>query len=479
MWGKKCAGTLIIYTNSSETGQNFTLCHQERPDSIPGRNIATNLHTLNDIVKYANSKNVEAAILFLDQEKAFNRVDHQFLLKTLKHLNFGDNSISWIEIILKDISSQIKINGFLSDDILIAWGVRQGDPLSALLYVIIAEVLGNLIRSNKDINGITINSIEQKILQYADDTQIIVTNDKSINDVFQQLRLNEDATGVNVQKTEGLFIGKWKNRHDKSFDCEWTNDKVFTLGLGIGNKDTSEIIFTEQLAKIKSIGSFWKPRKLSLIGRVHVVNIFLLSRLWYRTEIFSIPTHILHELESFILDFVLAGKKHEVNKQLMSANLDQGGLKLVNIQNKITSQRIVWLLKLCSMKQACFTRVVAEEQIGHFEAGYHGLDFLKTNSDCFPIHSNDKFYEEVIKASNKVNIEYILMEEEQLMEEHIFGSPRILDSSGKSYKIIKELASIDIFRVRDLSFKPGRKHYNKVFNSIKKLRNIYLSYQAN
>ena len=59
------------------------------------------------------------AILFLDQEKAFDRVDHQFLLKTLKHLNLGDNFISWTEIILKDISSQIKINGFLSDDILI------------------------------------------------------------------------------------------------------------------------------------------------------------------------------------------------------------------------------------------------------------------------------------------------------------------------------------------------------------------------
>ena len=230
------------------------------------------MHTLNDIVKYANSKNVEAAILFLDQD----RVNHQFLLKTLKHLNFGDNFISWIEIILKDISSQIKINGFLSDDILIARGVRQGDPLSALLYVTIAEVLGNLIRSNKDNNGITINNIEQKILQYADDTQIIVTNDKSINEVFQQLRLFEDATGakVNVQNTEELFMGKWKNRHDKSFDCKWTNDKVFTLGLWVGNKDTSEIIFTEQLAKIKSKGSFWKPRKLSSIGRVHVVNIF-------------------------------------------------------------------------------------------------------------------------------------------------------------------------------------------------------------
>ena len=54
------------------------------------------------------------------------------------------------------------------------------DILIARRVFIIAEVLGSLIRSNKDINGITINDIEQKILQYADDTQIIVTNDKSI-----------------------------------------------------------------------------------------------------------------------------------------------------------------------------------------------------------------------------------------------------------------------------------------------------------
>ena len=149
----------------------------------------------------------------------------------------------------------------------------------------------------------------------------------------------------------------------------------------------------------------------------------------------------------------------------MSANLDQGGLKLANIQNKITSQRIVWLSKLCSIEQACFTGVIPKEQIGHFKAGYHGLDFLKTNPVCFLNHSNDKFYEEVIKTSNKVNIEYILMEEEQLMEEHIFGNPRILDSNGKPYKTVKELARVAIFRVRDLSFKLCRKNYNKkVFN---------------
>ena len=67
-------------------------------------------------------------------------------------------------------------------------------------------------------------------------------------------------------------------------------------------------------------------------------------------------------------------------------------------------------------------------------------------------------------------MEYRLMEEEQLMEEHIFGNLRILDSSGKPYKTIKELARVDIFRVRELSFKPGRKSYNKDFNSIKGIK---------
>ena len=104
---------------------------------------------------------------------------------------------------MKDITSCVKINGFLTDEIEIIRGVRQGDPLSALLYVIMAEVLGNQIRSNQNITGVTIRNIEQKILPYADDTQIIVSNNPSITEVFKQLRLYEEATGakINIGKT--------------------------------------------------------------------------------------------------------------------------------------------------------------------------------------------------------------------------------------------------------------------------------------
>ena len=53
---------------------------------VPGQNISKNVHTLQDVIKYANSENITAAILFIDQEKAFDRVSHRFLLKTLESL---------------------------------------------------------------------------------------------------------------------------------------------------------------------------------------------------------------------------------------------------------------------------------------------------------------------------------------------------------------------------------------------------------
>ena len=114
----------------------------------------------------------------------------------MKHPNFGDYFRLWIEIILKDITTCVKISGLLTDEIEITRGVRQGDPLSALLYVIIAEVFGNQIRSSQNISGV--RNIEQKILQYADDMQIIAYCNSSMTKVFKQPRLYEEATGAKI-----------------------------------------------------------------------------------------------------------------------------------------------------------------------------------------------------------------------------------------------------------------------------------------
>ena len=133
-----------------------------------------NIHVVNDLIKRIQDKEEGAALIFLDQEKAFDRVDHGSLIKTLKAFGFGPHFIEWILIQYNNIKSVIKLNGFVSTMIEIQRGVRQECPLSALLYILIAEVLGIEVRLNKKIVGYKFNEHEHKILQYADDTCICV-----------------------------------------------------------------------------------------------------------------------------------------------------------------------------------------------------------------------------------------------------------------------------------------------------------------
>ena len=110
--------------------------------SIPGRTILSNLRLTRDIMSYARNEKLEGVVLNLDQEKAFDRVDHDFLHKVMEKMNIGPYFRTWIKTLYAAITSNITNNGYLSAPVFISRGVRQGCPLSALLYVIVAETLG-------------------------------------------------------------------------------------------------------------------------------------------------------------------------------------------------------------------------------------------------------------------------------------------------------------------------------------------------
>jgi hypothetical protein len=107
--------------------------------------------------------------LFLDQEKAFDRVDHGFLFETLHAFGFGNVFISWIKLLYMDVSSILKIGGGLSQPISIQKGIRQGCPLSGQLYALAVEPLLCLLR--KELSGLRIGDDlhSVKLTAYADD----------------------------------------------------------------------------------------------------------------------------------------------------------------------------------------------------------------------------------------------------------------------------------------------------------------------
>ena len=123
---------------------------------VPGRYIGENVALLRDVVYYCTSFDVPAAVLSLDQEKAFDRVDWDFMRSTLSTMGFGPSFISWVNLFYNRVQSAVNVNDHLSPFFYLTRGVRQGCPLSLLLYVPVSEVLAVNIRCNPAIAGLAL-----------------------------------------------------------------------------------------------------------------------------------------------------------------------------------------------------------------------------------------------------------------------------------------------------------------------------------
>ena len=199
---------------------------------VPNRSINTANSILTNIwnmeKKYIKNKLI---YLMIDQQKAFDRVDHQYLLRTLKALNLPDNFIDWVKIMYTDIYSNIEINGTTTQDIKISRSVRQGCPLSMLLFILTAEGLAEKIRANPEIKGYNITpNIEKKIAAYTDDTTLILTTKKSIDESLKMIEEYCNASGAltNIEKTEAIILGPWKLKDLREI-LSWIKDRVKIL----------------------------------------------------------------------------------------------------------------------------------------------------------------------------------------------------------------------------------------------------------
>jgi hypothetical protein len=113
---------------------------------IRGRSIHDNFRAVQLACRWLHSKKSPAVLLKVDIAKAFDSVSWTFLLEVLQHIGFPQRWTNWMAIILSSASTKVLLNGRPGRRIVHARGLRQGDPISPMLFVIVMEVLNSLIK---------------------------------------------------------------------------------------------------------------------------------------------------------------------------------------------------------------------------------------------------------------------------------------------------------------------------------------------
>ena len=315
---------------------------------VPGRFIGENVAFLRDIVDYASRSGTPCAILSLDQEKAFDRVDWGFMKATLSRMGFGPSFISWVDLFYVGAQSAVNVNGYVSPYFSLSRGVRQGCPLSPLLYVLVAEVLACNIRSHPGIAGLSLptSAVSLPSLSlYADDTSVVVTSVSAITATFDVYELYEKGSGakLNLAKCKGLWLGSWNGRVDTPVALEWSSAKVKILGVFLGPLASEEDNWRPRITAVQNVLSSWRQRFLSFRGKALVINALALSRIWYVASLIHMPQWVLRELNQNVFCFFWSGKPDLVTRKVIAQPPSSGGFSVVDIQSKVWALLLQWV----------------------------------------------------------------------------------------------------------------------------------------
>ena len=165
------------------------------------------------------------------------------------------------------MSSCVTNNGFASPFFNLKRGVRQGCPLSGLLFVLGIELLNLAFQTNSNIKGIKVGYEEIKNTLYADDTTLLLRDLESVQMSLEILEKFRGCSGLelNKSKTEAMWLGCWATRNDTPFEFRWPENSVYALGIHFSNdKSKRETLnFDKKLDDLEKILNSWKRRKLT------------------------------------------------------------------------------------------------------------------------------------------------------------------------------------------------------------------------
>jgi len=473
-----------------------SIVSEDQSGYIKNRYIGENIRLVLDVIEYSNITNNPGILLFLDFEKAFDTVSWDFLFKTLDYFNFGDYFKTWISILYNQPIATVLNNGHSTNFFPISRGIRQGCPISALLFILTVEVLTINIKANKDIKGITINKQEIFASQLADDTTLFINDVTSLEHILSYLEHFHKCAGlkINKDKTEAFILGK-HNPNIAEYGIR-TPDIVKYLGIFINKSLTNieHLNYKEKISQIKNKLNMWKSRKLSIKGKITVLRSQILPIILYPSSVLYTPDDVLNEVSSLFFDFVWPNKKHHVKKKVLFQNIENGGLKMPDIFSMVKSLKLMWIKRFLTRETNYIHVAKQNSKILDFHKYFtHNMSRLYLETQPTPFYSQIlDYWEEIRELSlSKMNINDIL-NEKLCFNKHIIVGNKPLTSYKFSTNDITKIC--DILKP-NLSFKQHEElrtltvmEYNQIISAIpkewkaiismNKNKNIQIEYQS-
>ncbi|PIK40222.1 pol-like protein [Apostichopus japonicus] len=265
-------------------------------------------------------------------------VDHDFLFRTLESFGLNSVYIRWVSLLYKDVTSIVTVNGLTSGPFPVRRGVRQGCPLSPLLYVLFSETLSTSLDRCFGFRPFNVpGGARVKCVQYADDVTCIVSDLASFKPLSKVLTTFQEATGarLNKSKTKGLRLGGWRGQ-SLPFDATWSDVMIKVNGIWLGYGAPEATTWAEKADQVEARLDTFSHRWLSLPGKVTVVNRFIVPLLWYPGTVIAAPDHALVRLERIIFDFIWGKRKPNLVKRTVLYKTPlSGGLGLVHLPSKL------------------------------------------------------------------------------------------------------------------------------------------------
>ena len=149
---------------------------------VKNRHIGESGMLISNIIEITKIRKIGGFLVTTDIEKAFDSLDHDFLISTLEKYGFDQSFVLWIKISLNDQESCVINGGKTTKYFMLGRGARQGDPISAFLFMLALEILFLLIKTKSEIAGLTIFDHCYLYFAYADDTTFFL-KDKNIKNI--------------------------------------------------------------------------------------------------------------------------------------------------------------------------------------------------------------------------------------------------------------------------------------------------------